>query len=93
MTDDAPRYQAHPTAAFQEANAEVFVVTEDNRLHNLRDDVAVQIWQKLEEEPITTADLVRTITTEFQVEPATAQADIEDFLREALEKKLIVEVK
>ena len=92
MSDDTPQYQAHPTAAFQDVDSEVFVVTEDNRLHNLRDEVAVVIWQELERQPTDMANLVQTITSQFDVEPTTAQTDIETFLEEALKKKLIVEV-
>ena len=93
MSDNSPQYQAHPTAAFQDVDSEVFVVTEDNRLHNLRDEVAVAIWQELERQPTNAVNLVQAITSQFDVEPTTAQTDIETFLQEALEKKLIVEVK
>jgi hypothetical protein len=68
------------------------VVTEDNRLHNLRDDVAVAIWQELERAPVDIQSLTVSITSRFDVEASAARIDIDTFLADALEKKLIVEV-
>lgn len=92
MLRENSRFQAHPNAAFQEVDDEVFVVTNDNRLHNLRDPVAVTIWRHLEEAPIDSQTLTNKIVAEFDVEFSTAQADIDAFLKDALGKNLIEEI-
>lgn len=50
--------------------------------------VGPRVWGLLEN-PVTLADIVATLCTEFQVDPATCEADIRVFLQQLQENDLI----
>jgi len=92
MSETTPiRYRIHPDAAWQQSANEIFVVTADNRLHNLRDEVSVALWAALEPDA-TLEGLVDTIVQEFEVSPDVARQDTRDFLEDAEERALIQRV-
>jgi len=85
------RYQIHPDTAWQEAADEIFVVTADNRLHNLRDAVSVTLWHTLQAGASIDA-LVDQVVTEFDVSADEALEDIQSFIGDAEERALIQRV-
>ena len=92
MREDAEiRYQIHPDAAWQEAADEIFVVTADNRLHNLRDAVSVTLWHTLQA-GVSIDALVDQVVTEFDVSGDEALEDIQSFIDDAEERALIQRV-
>ena len=92
MSETTPiRYRIHPDAAWQRSANEVFVVTADNRLHNLRDEVSVALWSALV--PHATLDaLVDAVVQDFDVSPDVAREDTRAFLEDAEERALIQRV-
>ena len=92
MREPTPiRYQIHPDAAWQRSADEVFVVTADNRLHNLRDAVAVTLWLALESSATIDA-LVDAIVGDFEVSGDIAREDVQAFIDDAEERALIQRV-
>lgn len=87
---DSPRYAVHPQVAFREVEGEVFIVSPDNRFHNLVDPVSVAVWRACDEEPRGEDALVALVTGRFRVDEATARADLRAFLDDALAKSLLV---
>jgi pyrroloquinoline quinone biosynthesis protein D len=58
-----------------------------SELHNFN-EVATRVWELIDGQR-TVADIVAVITSEYQVEPAVAEADILALLDELLQKDLI----
>lgn len=84
------RYAVHPQVAFREVEGEMFIVTPDNRFHNLVDPVAVAIWRTCDGGPSTEDELVAVVTSSFQVDETAARADLQTFLADAVQKNLLV---
>lgn len=84
------RYAVHPQVAFREVEGEMFIVTPDNRFHNLVDPVSVAIWRACDAAPCTEDDLVDVVTSTFRVDEAAARADLDAFLADAVLKDLLV---
>lgn len=89
MTDQQ-RYAIHPQVAFREVEGEVFIVTPDNRFHNLVDPVSVAVWRACDEEACDEDALVALVTTRFRVDADTARSDLRTFLEDAVQKALLV---
>ena len=85
------RFQIHPDVAWQQAADEVFVVTADNRLHNLRDAVSVHLWNALQTD-LSMESLVASLLDEFDVSEAEAREDLLTFIQEIEELQLIQRV-
>ncbi|NUN15538.1 MAG: PqqD family protein [Myxococcales bacterium] len=74
--------------AYQRAAGEVFVVTADNRLHDIRDNVGIFLFLLLEQNALSLDNLVERCMEQFEVEPAVAKIQIQSFLDEGVEKGL-----
>ncbi|GMV43135.1 MAG: hypothetical protein AMXMBFR64_48510 [Myxococcales bacterium] len=83
-------YAIHPQVAFREVEGEMFIVTPDNRFHNLVDPVSVSIWRACDGTPRTEADLTAMVVATFRVDEATARADLAAFLANAVKLHLLV---
>lgn len=81
----------HPRVAFQQVEDGFFVITPDNALHQLRDEVAIVIWQALDQGPQKVEELVDAICEQFDVSPERAEADLKEFVQEGLKRGLITE--
>ena len=83
------KWKIHPRVAFQKVEDGFFVITPDNALHQLNDPVAIRIWETLDGEASSVSELVAVITREFDVDPSTAKADIQEFLAGAMQREMI----
>lgn len=83
-------YRRHPTAAYTEVEGEVFIVTSDNRLHNLRGSSALTLWQLLADGPSDIDGLARELTRRFDVEWDRARQDVKSFVDRSVERGVLV---
>ena len=90
MQNERMRYRANPNTATQEAEGEVFIVTPDNRFHNLRDPVASFLWNRLETESLTLDELVEEVVGEFEVEADLARRDVAEFLQVGCDRDIFL---
>ena len=51
--------------------------------------MAIRIWETLDGEASSVSELVAVITREFDVDPSTARADIQEFLAGAMQREMI----
>jgi hypothetical protein len=86
---DAPRYRRDGRLPFQEIQGQAVVVVPARReLHQL-DETATFLWLALAKES-TVADLAAALCGEFEVDEATAEQDVREFLASLEEKGLVV---
>lgn len=74
----------------QLAHQMVIVDPQGGVLHTLN-HVGCFAWQQIEAGNDTMEGLVQAITTEFEVEPHQASADLQSFVDELMHKKLLLE--
>ncbi len=86
-------YTLHPRLAFQDVEEGIFVITPDNNLHHLKDEVALFLWEQLNDSPKSLNELTKAVTENFEVEKTAAQQDLEDFLNTGIKKGLLETVK
>ena len=86
-------YSLHPRLAFQDVEEGIFVITPDNNLHHLKDEVALFLWEQLNDSPKSLDELTSAVTENFQVEKGAAQQDLEEFLDNGIQKGLLETIK
>jgi len=85
---DERRFRRHPDVAFRVIGGQaVIVVPATQSMHTLN-EVGTFIWQKCEGR--TADEVVAAVVEEFEVDDATARADLEAFARELGEKRMLV---
>lgn len=84
------KYKIKPKLAFRKIAGEFFIVdTENSYLHKLN-EVGSFIWECLMSE-MDKDEIIKKILDEFEVDYSTAKTDLEEFIEELKEKKLIEE--
>ena len=83
------KWHIHSTVAFQRVEEGFFVITPDNNLHHLKDEVALFLWEQLNDSPKSLDELTSAVTENFQVEKGDAQQDLEEFLDNGIQKGLL----
>jgi hypothetical protein len=85
-----PHYRRDPSLPSQEIEGQVVVVVPSRReLHEL-DEVATFLWKELAR-PRRAEELTRALCEEYEVEPETAERDVQAFLALLKEKGLVAE--
>lgn len=74
--------------AYQRAGTEVFVVTTDNRLHDIRDAVGIFVFFLLEQNALPLLELTKCCLNHFDADPDVAQSQIKAFLENGVAKGL-----
>jgi hypothetical protein len=83
----AGRFRRHPDVAFRVIDGQaVIVVPVTQSMHTLN-EVGTFIWQKCEAK--TADEVVAAIVEEFEVDDATARADLDAFVKDLSEKKML----
>lgn len=77
-----------PSALSTELDNEGVILDMESGLYFGLDNVAQRIWE-LCQQPIQVSDIIRRIITEFEVEQAQCQQDVESFIQEMLDHKLL----
>lgn len=86
------RLGIHPGAAWRVIDGHVFVITSDNRQHELSGEVELLVWRLCDGAPRTVADLAAAIVAEFDVTEAEASADLRKFVDELLEARVLTQL-
>lgn len=87
MTADAT-YAPHPDAAWRQVAGHVFVITPDNRQHELAGEVELLVWSLCGERPRTHSELVHAVTEAFSIDTETASSDLTGFLGDLVERRV-----
>ena len=86
---DTSRYTVHPNAAWRRVDDHVFVITPDNRQHELFGEVETVVWEACAAGPQSIPDLARLIVETFDVEGEAAMEDITEFVASMVEAGLL----
>lgn len=86
------RYAIGPDVAYRVIDGHVFIITPDNRQHELAGGVELCVWRLCEAGPRTEYELVRAIMADFEVDAADAQADLRGFLGEMVQAGVLIHV-
>ncbi|MBI5486676.1 MAG: PqqD family protein [Deltaproteobacteria bacterium] len=85
---DGRRFRRDPDVAFRVIDGQaVIVVPATQSMHTLN-DVGTFIWERCEGR--TVDEVVALLVEEFEVDDATARADLDAFARELGEKRMLV---
>ena len=68
---------------------EVVILNHEKGMYYGLDEVGTTVWEALEAEPQTIAELCSRVTDEFDVDPKTCQQDIEALLEDLLKEGLL----
>ena len=79
------RYAIGPDVAYRVIDEHVFIITSDNRQHELEGEVELCVWRLCEGGPKTLADLATVVAREFEVDLDDAATDLERFLGELVQ--------
>jgi hypothetical protein len=83
----AGRFRRHPDVAFRVIDGQaVIVVPATQSMHTLN-EVGTFIWQKCEGR--TADEVVAAVVEEFEVDDATARADLDAFAKDLSAKKML----
>lgn len=78
---EAPnRYEVHPNAAWRSVDDHIFVITPDNRQHELEGDVESVVWQACSQAPQSIDALVALVVERFEVDRELAVDDLTEFV-------------
>jgi len=67
----------------------IFIITPDNRQHELVGEVEGAIWAACDVGPRSLRDLLALVCTEFSVGPEQATVDLREFLETATDRGLM----
>jgi hypothetical protein len=85
-----PLYQPHPDAAWRTVDGHVFIITGDNRQHELAGEVECLVWTSCDQSPMTHPALVTLITETFAVDTETASRDLRQFIDVMLARTVLI---
>ena len=85
----AIRYKVNKDAAWRVVGGELFVVTADGSLHNIKADSGLFLWRKLEK-GATVPELVSALTENYEVDEQTAVADVDEFVETLVLKQALI---
>jgi hypothetical protein len=79
----------HKNVAWRIVDNQLFAVTVDGNLHCVESPVGVAVWQLLDQGKGRRAELVDHVLSEFDVDRPTAEADIDEFLRDLKQRGVL----
>lgn len=78
----------HPDAAWRKLDEQIVVVAPENGTLHLFNTTAGFLWEQLENER-GESELSQALCSEFETTTDTARKDVEEFVSEMIEKKVI----
>ena len=91
MSEHAARYAPHKNAAWRAIDDHVFIITPDNRQHELAGEVETVVWHACVKAPQSVAELTRAVVEAFDVDPEVAEADITEGGSQLVEAEVLAE--
>lgn len=88
MSGEGPRFRRHPDAAFRIIDGRAMIVVPATQTMHRLSEVGTFVWRTCDGK--TVADIVAAIVGEFEVDEATARADLDAFAAELAEKRMLV---
>lgn len=85
---DEPLPELNPKIAARVVNGEALILTPHNAVLHTLNPVATRIWELMREQR-TVQGLVTAIVDEYDVAPATAEADIRELLADLKERQIL----
>ncbi len=92
MVAQSPTYSVHAAAALREVGGEFFIVTDDRSLHHIHTPTSVALFGALRGGDRTSIDLAALLHERFEVSDETAQRDVDRFLDDLVERRIIVRI-
>jgi hypothetical protein len=83
------RYKINKDAAWRTVGAELFVVTADGSLHNIKEDSGLFLWKTLEK-GATVSELILALTENYEVDEQTAAKDVGEFVETLVLKQALI---
>lgn len=77
-----------PDLIFTDMDGDVVLMDIESGAYTGIGGVGSRVWELLEQ-PITVAEIVRTICSEYEVEEATCETDMIKFISELVEKEFV----
>ncbi len=84
------RYAPHPAAAWRDVAGHVFIISADNRQHELEGDVELFVWGLCAQAPRDLAELAAAVSAEFRVDTETARKDLSEFLDKLVSEGVVI---
>ncbi len=91
MPETSRAYTPRPTVTSATLEDEVVLLDMQSGIYFGLDSVGAHIWQ-LVERGTTAEEIARAITARYDVDPAQARSDVEEFLR-ALQRQRLIDVR
>ena len=82
------KIQRHPSAAWQDIEDRVLVVTPRTKKVHILDGCGALVWRHITQ-PRTIDSIVQKVCSEYEVKESQAQEDVEFFLAELKEKEAV----
>ncbi|MFO8054503.1 MAG: PqqD family protein [Bacteroidales bacterium] len=87
------KYQVAPEVISGNISEEAVLMSIESGAYYALDSVASRIWTLLSQEPASVDELTEMLLREYDVDEPTCRKDVEEFIRDMLKRKLLVEVK
>jgi len=85
----ARKYVVARNVAWRLVAGELFAITPDGRQHHVESPTGVFIWSEIDKGRSERAQLLKAVLAEFEIDPKTAAADLDEFLASLLSAALI----
>lgn len=84
------KYQIARRVAWRLVAGELFAITPDGMQHHVESPTGVLVWSEIEKGGRDRDQLLKAILAEFDVDEATAAADLDEFLSSLVNAGLLV---
>mgnify|MGYP002641218359 CR=1 FL=1 len=82
-------YSVSDSVAWREVDGEVFAVTSDGVMHNIRNPVGLFIFKALLQDGATVSSIASQVVDAFEVSPDTAREDATEFIEHLVAKGVV----
>lgn len=86
-----PVYSLNPELAWRVIDGEVVILRIKTTTYYSLDEVGSFIWRTMEDAPRSRAELLDRLTTEYEVDRATAAADLDELFADLVREELVLE--
>ena len=88
LPDSSSRYRHHPHAVFTELDGEITLFQSNTCDYLVLNETGSAIWELLKDKP-TALEICQSLQSEFEVSASECELSVNEWLKYALEKKVI----
>ena len=88
LPDNVSRYKHHPHVVFTELDSEITLFQSDTCDYLVLNETGSAIWGLLKDKP-TALEICQSLQSEFEVSAGECESSVNEWLKFALEKKVI----